>query len=70
MSNLWRSYKLVVIGFMLVLIGWLIPMLTVLRIIPSYLALLFFSFACSVGGLFVGLMGVASKVIERRRRDQ
>jgi len=65
-----RSYKLVVIGFGLVLLGWLLPLLTVLRIIPSNLFLMFFSFASSVAGLFLGILGVAAKALERRKRDR
>lgn len=58
--------KLFWIGLLGVLIGFLIPFLTVLHIIESNLFLLFFSHAASVGGLFLGIISVAQAALKQR----
>jgi hypothetical protein len=49
---------LVVIGFFLVLFGFVAPFLMVIGIIPLSYLVSFLSFSASVAGLFLGLIGV------------
>ena len=60
--NRFRPGTLILVGFFLVLFGFLIPFLTVVKVIPSDLVLLLISFAASVAGLFLGIIGAASHV--------
>lgn len=54
-----HPYKLFIGGFVLVVIGFLVPFLTVIGAIESNLLLLFVSYGASVLGLFMGIVGVA-----------
>lgn len=63
----------ILIGFVLVLIGAIIPFLGVMQIIPFPelnfyigIGLLFFAFGASVLGLFLGIIG-ASQYIRSKR---
>ena len=51
--------NIILIGFVLVLIGFVVPLLMTLRAIPSTWFLNFLSFAASICGLFLGLIGAA-----------
>ncbi len=57
-----RALKIILVGFLLVVLGFVGPVLMVLRLVPSSLALSFFSHTASVGGLFLGLAGGAMYV--------
>jgi hypothetical protein len=60
---------LILIGFVLVVIGMVLPFLTVLRVIESTFLLNFFAFTSSVAGLFLGMIGAAGYVkINRGKR--
>jgi hypothetical protein len=48
-----------VVGFLLVLLGAVLAWLLVLHILPSTFLLNFLSYASSVAGLFLGLVGAA-----------
>ena len=50
---------MIVIGFILVLSGFLVPLLMVSQVIPASFALGFLSHGASVAGLFLGLVGAA-----------
>jgi len=52
--------RLIVIGFFLVLAGWVLPFLMVLHYIPSTFFLDFLTYAMGVAGLFMGIIGAAS----------
>lgn len=63
----------VLIGFLLVVAGFVLPFLMVMRIIPPNWILSFVSFAASVSGVMLGLVGAAlwTRIdMARRRRDQ
>lgn len=47
------------LGLILLLMGWLIPLLTIMYIIPSTLFLNFLGWGLSVSGLFLGFIGAA-----------
>jgi uncharacterized membrane protein len=62
--------RLVVIGFLLVLIGAVLPFLIVLRYVPSTFTLNFLAYTTSVVGIFLTVIGVAMHVGEKRRDNQ
>jgi hypothetical protein len=62
--------RLVVVGFVLVLIGAVVPFLMVLGVLPSTFLLSAVSFFASLIGLVLGMLGAATSIRERRRRDQ
>jgi hypothetical protein len=53
------SRILLPLGLILMLLGWTLPLLMVLKIIPSTFFLNFFSWGASVAGLFIGMIGLA-----------
>ena len=59
--------KTIALGFFLVLLGFVLPFLMVVRVIPSTLFLSFLSFGTSIAGLFLGLIGAAMYVRIYRR---
>lgn len=59
---------MILVGFLLVLVGAVLPWLIVLQVIPSSFALNFISFAASMLGLMLGIAGTA--YIVRLRRDK
>jgi hypothetical protein len=54
-----RPWKIIGIGFVLVLLGLLVPLLMVARIIQANFVLAFLSHGASVAGLMLGLVGTA-----------
>jgi len=61
--------NLILIGFFLVLIGVILPLLMVVQIIKSTFFLNFFSYGASVLGLFLGIIGAAYYVRMNRGKD-
>jgi hypothetical protein len=51
--------QIILIGFVLVVLGFVIPFLMVIRIIEPSFFLGFLSYGASVAGLFLGLIGAA-----------
>jgi hypothetical protein len=65
------SRAIIITGFILVLLGFLLPLLMVMKVIESTFFLNFFSFIASLLGVFLGLMGAAQMAVEARRsRDK
>lgn len=61
--------KLIFIGFLMVLFGFIVPFLMVIKLMePSYFWG-FLSYGVSVAGLFVGLIGGSQYVRVHRKRD-
>ncbi|MBU1659941.1 MAG: hypothetical protein KKD28_00535 [Chloroflexi bacterium] len=54
-----RPKLLIIIGFFLVLFGFVAPFLIILGVLESTFLLNFVSYAASVGGLFMGIIGTA-----------
>jgi len=52
-------WKIVAIGFVLVLFGFLAPFLMVIRVIEASFVLSFLSYGASVSGLLLGIIGAA-----------
>jgi membrane associated rhomboid family serine protease len=57
------------LGFVLVLLGACLPLLMVMRVIQPSFALSFFSYAASLAGLFLGLIGAAFYTRRHRNRE-
>ena len=64
MSNR-RALRLIITGGVLLVVGWLLPLLMTLRILPLSYALAFLSYVVSVAGLAAGLLGVMMYVRTR-----
>jgi hypothetical protein len=47
------------LGLALLFIGWIVPLLIIMRVIPSTFFLNFLSWGLSVAGLFLGFIGGA-----------
>ncbi len=56
----------IIIGFVLVVMGAVLPFLIILHILESTFFLNFFSFGASMGGLFLGFIGASLYVREHR----
>ena len=59
----------ILIGFLLVLLGVVAPLLMVLDVLESTFFLNFLSFAASVAGLFLGIIGAASYTKSQKKQD-
>ena len=55
----WNPNYIILLGFFLVFMGFLLPFLMVLRIIEPNFPISFLSFTSSVAGLYLGLIGLA-----------
>ena len=64
--------RYVAIGFVLVLIGAVLPFLIVLRYVPSTFTLNFLAYGTSTVGIFLAVIGVAMHVGNTRKskRDE
>jgi hypothetical protein len=61
--------RVLVIGFFLVLFGFVGPFLMVLDVLPTTYFLSFLSYGSSIAGLFLGIIGTASIVKIRKVKD-
>ncbi len=59
---------LIPIAAVLLVLGFILPMLMVLQIIPSTFFLNFFSYGASLVGIIMGLLGAMSIVARSRNR--
>jgi len=62
--------RMILLGSVLVVVGFVLPFLMVMGMIPSTFALNFLSYAASFGGLILGIIGSALYVSVKRRRDR
>ena len=60
--------RLLVLGFLLVLTGAVLPFLILLGFLPSTFTLNLIAYLSSVIGIFLGVIGVAMHVGEKRRK--
>ncbi len=65
-----HPWQIIAIGFLLVLLGFLLPLLMVVRVIETSFLLSFLSHGASVAGLFLGMIGAASYVRLGRGRKR
>lgn len=62
--------RLLWVGFILVLIGAVLPFLIVIRVIESTFLLNFIAFVASTSGIFLGVIGTATYVADKRRGEE
>ncbi|WP_420643186.1 hypothetical protein [Candidatus Leptofilum sp.] len=62
--------RLIGVGFILVLIGAVVPFVIVIQLVESTFFLNFVAFAASVIGIFLGVIGTAMHVGDSRRRRE
>ncbi len=62
--------RLIMLGLIAMLLGFILPFLMVLEVLPSTFLLNFLAFTASVGGLFLGIIGVSMYVSKYRKRDE
>lgn len=55
----WNPRNYIILGILLLVVGWAIPFLEIMQVLKSTLALNFFSFTASVAGLLLGVIGIA-----------
>ncbi len=65
-----NSRRILWIGFILVLLGFLLPFLMVIRLIPSTFFINFFAFGSSIAGLYLGIIGASGLYVERRHKNR
>lgn len=70
MSDRVSPVKMIIIGFILVVVGVIVPLLMVLQLIEATFLLSFLSFAASVGGLFLGTIGAAYYMRDARKKGK
>jgi hypothetical protein len=61
--------KMIFLGFLMVLFGFLVPFLMVIKVMPASYFWGFLSYAVSVAGLFIGLIGASQYVRIHRKPD-
>ncbi len=66
----WDPKYIIGLGFILVLLGALLPWLMVMQVIRSTLFLNFFSFIASVAGILLGIVGAAWYTRKGRDKDR
>ncbi len=64
-----RSARLLLVGFILVLMGVVLPLLIVIQVLPSTFFLNFLAYIASVVGLFLGIIGISERFVITHRRD-
>lgn len=64
-----RPERLLTIAVFLLLFGCIMPFLMVTQAVPSTFLLNFLSFAASVSGLFLGIIGIAQYRIKRGKDE-
>ncbi len=60
--------RLIAIGVGLMLLGFIFPLLMVVKVIPSTFLLNFLSYGFQVSGLILGMIGIVFYVTANRRR--
>ena len=61
--------RIILVAFLMVLLGAVLPFLMVIGVFEVSLWLSFLSYGVSVGGLFLGIFGAANYVRDRHQGD-
>jgi len=61
--------RMIFIGFLMVLFGFVTPLLMVIKVVEASYLLGFLSYALSVAGLFMGVIGASQYVRVHRKPD-
>jgi hypothetical protein len=62
-----QPVHLILLGIALMLLGWVLPFLMVLRVVNSSFFLNFLSYTAQISGLFLGIIGAASYIQVKRK---
>lgn len=62
--------RLIAIGFLMVVLGFILPMLMVLQMLEASFLLIFIAYAVSGGGLLLGFVGAAFIVMGSRHKKR
>jgi hypothetical protein len=62
--------RMIAIGFVMVILGFVLSMLMVIRSIEASFLLIFVTYAVSAGGLMLGFVGAAYIVVSGRARNR
>lgn len=62
-----RPRSLLCIALALLMLGWVIPFLMVLKVLPSTFFMNFLSWGASVSGFYLGILAVAGLVRKQRK---
>ncbi len=65
-----QPLRLILIGFVLVTLGMVLPFLMVMQVVESTFFLNFFSFGASVSGIFLGIIGGAMYVRQSQKKKK
>ena len=65
----WAPWKIILLGFIMVTLGLVFPLLMVLQVVKSSFFLNFLSVLLSVGGVLVGFIGMSFFVKVQRKKD-
>lgn len=57
-------------GLVLLLLGWILPILMVMKFLPSTFLLNFLAYAASTAGLLLGMSGLAMYQRAHRRKNE
>ena len=61
--------RMIFIGFLMVLFGFVTPLMMVIKVVEASYLLSFLSYAFSVAGLFMGVIGASQYVRVHRKPD-
>ncbi len=70
MPKLDRHLKFILIGFVGVVMGAVVPFLMVLQLMESTFFWNFFAYVASVGGLFLGIIGAAELAMDKYHKSK
>jgi hypothetical protein len=62
-----RPVMMMLGGFLLLLLGWMLPLLMLMHVVPSTFFLNFFAYTVSLIGLMLGITGVVYYTRFRRK---
>jgi hypothetical protein len=63
--------RMIALGFLMVIIGFILPLLMVIQVLEASFFLVFITYVVSAGGLMLGFIGASFIVMGRRKqRDQ
>lgn len=61
--------RMIFLGFLMVLVGFVVPLLMVIKVLEASYLLSFISYAMSVAGLFLGVIGASQYVRTHQKPD-
>lgn len=69
MKRRFNTQNLIYVGFVLLLLGIILPLLMIMQYIKPTLWLEFLSYTISVLGLILGIVGMAYMVVKNKKKE-